>query len=307
VRELHDLLVVDKQHSSRRRRTEPNSKPSQRQLERLWRAAANRAAGNLRDDLEFLRSFYDPAIKQAEREKRLRSRSAELGVSRAASPPWSMDTPFGALITPEGRVELERIKGGRPPQDLLLALYRRWCMEPTAELHSFGIQQLPLASAAALLVLGLGADSETTALQVPKGRSLKRFQTAFAPALTYFNEKLRKRGTGPAASIDDWPISHVRTALAPDLIRKPGRGRPFVVWLEKPAKTRALEFIAAQLVFHRDLSPAEAEEIVEGTLRTLKREVFPALQEAGLRTKGLVPAKSLLDRLRPILEDVADA
>jgi hypothetical protein len=255
-------------------------------LEQAWLNAAGRKTGSYQDDLEALGAYFNPAITRADLLKKLARLKPISFQFPPDEPPLVMETRWGPLITPEGRLALGVMSGEREStqETALLEIYRDWSRGRIEAIVFDEVGKLlPLAVGMMLLLVASCARDMETAIVVPSAPEIEQLRTAFVPPLQYLDGAIRETGKTGEIEFDGWPISHVRTSLKPDVQRVPAKGHPFRVWLEPEGAPRAVELIARQLLDERGMTAEDAIATVDKTLSLFGTETVPVLYQGAQR------------------------
>lgn len=263
-------LTSDGQYAGPTRLTADDQAALRRDLERAWEAMVGRPPGDLASDLRLLEPWFGPPSRAAGIATRLDALPAA-GVAEgwfgAFEPPLLLGGPDAAIVTPEGRVALDRLRDDGyqvddPPDavDPLAELYRTWASSTVLEVlnsrQGRGEKPRPPALAVATLVAILGAVGEDGALVLRRDMAAKS-ETILRETLGDFASSLSSRA---ATALKDppwgWPITKARRRFSG--LRREKVGGVERWWIEPSELDPMLRALAHELRRRKPESPAAA-------------------------------------------------
>lgn len=286
-----------------------------RDLERAWEAMVGRPPGDLAPDLRLLEPWFGPPSRAAGIARRLDALPA-VGIAEewfgAFEPPLLLGGPNAAVVTPEGRVALDRLHDGsyranepRSAPDPLADLYRTWASSTVLDVlnsrEGRGEKLRPPALAVATLVAVLGAVGEEGALVLRRDMAPES-EAIVRETLGEFANSLSPRA---AKVLKDppwgWPITKARQRF-PALWRETIDGVERW-WIEPTELDAMLRSLAHELRRREPAAPTDTLRTARGFAerwdeRTAKLPPGDATQrkpfdraEIARRLQALLPAR----------------
>jgi hypothetical protein len=296
-------------------------------LRKSWTATMGRSPGNLEDDLEESRRWFDP-VAQGQRLRRDLARLAPLPKD-IDDPGQPLSFPLGPrkwLITPEGRSVLdllEHLPKGKsgyligdeqlvPYERRLAALYRHWSrhrLESVVNLLAGTTKPLQIPAAGVVIALLVNrCTSEQRALtRFSSGSARDVVDRAFFAPVQAFADVLapsKRRDQANARLVSGWMLYEARRRLGEGFVVVDARGgQDGKVWMRPNAVDGIIDIIARDLLRgHRMRATTECFAQAYDALVTELRRQLPTLAGFGLvherppETRRL--RHNLLERIR---------
>lgn len=283
----------------------------------LWTRQAGRRPGSLEDDLDAMRSLFDPLATG----QRLRKALSELPPlpavkSRYLTPPLVLTHGHEMLVTLEGRAVIEAFKDLLETTtdsvlvigpDLAFALvhsvyrrYREWSirrLDDVVDLMSGkGRQSLSAPGIAFLLLLLVnGSHSPSTALTRPARREDQdRVNAAVGAAISAFSDALNQgeRDERHFSLYSSWAVSEARRRLPGALA--PGTD---LFYITPGSEERVLSLIASEFQREKRSPSTQAVLAAFDALVSAYRNTLPTLASMGMAHERRATTRRLRDRL----------
>ena len=276
-------------------------------LSRAWEVVHGRPPGDLEDDLDAARSWFDPVAQG----QRLRREIA--GLPKMPEDLTDPEHPLTLrldegkwLVTPEGRCVLHLLQGlpheqtihdiGQsllaPYERRLAVLYRRWSrhrLESVVALLAGTNKplQIPAAGIVVALLVNRSTSSQRALVRFRADPERSVVDKAFFGPVQSFADILapnRRRSTISAHLISGWMLYEVRRRIGDALVLKDARDdKDGAVWIEADQVATAVDTASRDLVRgHR--APVATDRFVEAfdCLVGQLRQASPALAGFGL-------------------------
>jgi hypothetical protein len=271
-----------------------------RRLRGLWEAMFDRPPGELAEDLRVLDSFFGAGANKGLRERVMSVRPAEEGPELQG---LVIAVGDRVLVTPEGRVVLERLSNhpvsadvAREQERVLLEFYRGAALVPVKRLaQRWTTPTSPMAMPVALLVLINGSvDAERALIADPKAE--RAIKEALRRPVVAFAKKVAKTNRGHSQTIDGYPSEQAARVLRPLMHRERRRGQAVRLWIPSSDIAAAIQRIAEQVVRVQETPPELAIEALGDLLRSYEEE-RGTLAQQGLAFSSAPERKRLRSRI----------
>jgi hypothetical protein len=262
------------------------------ELERLWNRMFGRPSAALEEDLVALHAWFEPWAS-GRRRRRLLQRLERDKLSIGLPEDWYIPAGDSIIVTPEGRLALERLRN-TPLQsalegpdaaqyEVLLDFYRelaqRGIRKFIADVGGEGEPMYLVAMAAVMVIVASDACTVDRPLVLDYRRGQAVFDALHEP-LRVFVAALGQRPDERRLPFDDYPLSRAQARLGPMLNSHRPKGQAMRVWIAEPVVGKVLEIIGRDLR-RRGHDRLEAATAVITTFEVIDRGI-PVLAASGL-------------------------
>lgn len=277
-----------------------NKQTTRQALEAVWRSmSCDGEPGDLAEDLRALAQFFGPGDQRG---LRARVNALPRNAGSRLPEPFALLIDGRAVMTPEGRIALERLRDPRADTPaahddqavLLTDLYRAWSHAPLSALAENSRSVSPRAMGVALLAVINGSDTRERALTSFDEQPPRLSKALHAP-IEAFAATVAKRRCDTSALMHEYPSQQAARVLRGALIREKARKQPVRVWIPAERRVDALRGIADQVVGRDAVPVAEAVRGVGALLAALEAG-RPVLEHHNLIFSGGTEARAAADQ-----------
>jgi len=293
-------------------------------LEQLWAITMAAPLGDVREDLEKLRGWFDPVAQGSRLRRDLQILSAPPPTWNDPGPPLTLAVSDGKhLVTPEGRCAMQILGAAlsqssagdlyisddtlRDAERLLLHTYRVWSrhrLNTVVSLLEGASKPLQISAAGVVLALLVNrcTSAERALTRFAQGAGRDVIDEAFFAAVNAFATTLNTRTRGNPSNarlISGWALYEAGRRLGDALVLKDARGgKDGSVWIAAAATPDVLATVARDLTRGRrgratiDALAAAFDSLVEAL-----RSHLPSLAGYGLSHERPLETAALRQQL----------